>query len=155
MLEMLASAVTRLGYTITALRSLEEATSVIIENLVDLVICRDNMQPQEHLQGPEALRVMVESRMYTQEVQRPIAPIIRSVDVTTTVAPSELRTQDLASVTGHASTSYETKPSWVAAAKIGRAFSVKMPIDTEPQRKRLAVTIARALGMVKMSGCST
>merc|ERR1711871_503194 len=129
---MLASAVTRLGYTITALRSLEEATSVIIENLVDLVICRDNMQPQEHLQGPEALRVMVESRMYTQEVQRPIAPIIRSIDVTTTVAPSELRTQDLAdhgekAVTGHASTpSYETKPSWVAAAKIGRAFSVKM-----------------------------
>ena len=125
----------------------------MIENLVDLVICSENMQSQEQLKGPEALRVMIESRMSSQEVQRPIAPIIRSIDMTRTGQTGNFNAHD--SVDMRAAPPYQTKPAWVAAAKIGRAFSIKLPIDTEPQRKKLAVTIARALGMVKMTGCST
>lgn len=155
-LDMLAREVTRLGYTITALRSIEDAASVMIENLVDLVICRDTMRAGQQ-QGPDALRVMVEARMFAQEVQRPIAPIVRSIDLTAVVTSSQFDAQSLMEDGGGGddpAPAYQTKPSWIAAARLGQAFTVKMPVDTEPQRKKLAVTLARALGMVKMSGCA-
>ena len=89
-LDMLAREVTKLGYTITALRSLEDAASVMIENLVDLVICRETFRSGQQMgQGPGALRIMVESRMSSQDVQRPIAPIVRSIDLTSMMTESQ------------------------------------------------------------------
>jgi hypothetical protein len=137
----------------------------MIENLVDLVICRETFRSGQQMgQGPGALRIMVESRMSSQDVQRPIAPIVRSIDLTSMMTESQFDPEKFVgdadtvrtgAVENDPAPAYQTKPSWIAAARLGQAFTVRMPVDTEPQRKKLAVTLARALGMVKMSGCAT
>ena len=160
-LEILSKAVSKLGYTITALSTLEEAALVIVENLVDLVICRDTMRPQAdgimgQQRGPSALRTMVEARMVAEEIQRPIAPVISSIDLRKVVTSDVDSEPSESSIPGQdLSTSRESNTSWAIAAKLGEVFTVRLPIDSEPQRRKLAATIARALGMTKMSGCST
>ena len=47
------------------------------------------------------------------------------------------------------------EPGWGAAERLGQAFTVRLPVDTEPQRNKLAATVASVLGLVKMCGCSS
>ena len=65
----LSKELTVLGYTVTSLSNLATATDVIIENLVDLVICSDTMTGSNR-GWYMTLRNMIEEKMILQDIQR-------------------------------------------------------------------------------------
>lgn len=61
-----SQAIARLGYTVTSISTAEEAADVIVENLVDLVLCTDRTPTS----GCSILRNLIEKKMYLQETKR-------------------------------------------------------------------------------------
>ena len=68
-LQSLTFALNKLGYTVTSLPTMEEATSVIVENLVDLVICCDRESDTNNGWCSDLRRMMGE-KMRQQETKR-------------------------------------------------------------------------------------
>tara|TARA_B100000780_G_scaffold259441_1_gene210476 strand:+ start:56 stop:1921 length:1866 start_codon:yes stop_codon:yes gene_type:complete len=65
-LNNLSNALTKIGYTVTSISNVIEASNIIVENLCDLVICSDRTIEN----GCSSLRRMMETKMFQQEIRR-------------------------------------------------------------------------------------
>ena len=156
-LRSLSAALTQIGYTVTSLSSLEEAANVVVENLVDLVICSD--QRNSGSQGwCGELRKRIESTRDVQTTTRPLPPIIKSMESSTNYVPIAPRIDqpeiDLFSEQQQQETSVSNDNNNRAKQKLSRFHKIKieLPVETKPQKNLVATTVAQVLGVVKLVG---
>jgi DNA-binding NtrC family response regulator len=156
-LRSLSAALTQIGYTVTSLSSLEEAANVVVENLVDLVICSD--QRNSGSQGwCGELRKRIESTRDVQTTTRPLPPIIKSMEFSTNYVPIAPRIDqpeiDLFSEQQQQETSMSNDNNNRAKQKLSRFHKIKieLPVETKPQKNLVATTVAQVLGVVKLVG---
>ena len=156
-LRSLSVVLVQMGYTVTALSSLEEAANVVVENLVDLVICSD--QRNSGSQGwCGELRKRIESTRDVQTTTRPLPPIIKSMESSTNYVPIAPRIDqpeiDLFSEQQQQETSVSNDNNNRAKQKLSRFHKIKieLPVETKPQKNLVATTVAQVLGVVKLVG---
>ena len=155
-LRSLSAALAQSGYTVTSLSSLEEAANVVVENLVDLVICSDQRNSGSHGWCGE-LRKRIESTMAAQTTTRPLPPIIKSMESPASYVPISPLVGQLEIDPFSEQQPQETSLSDNnnrAKQKLSRFHKMKieLPVETKPQQNLVATTVAQVLGVVKLVG---
>ena len=157
-LRSLSVVLVQMGYTVTALSSLEEAANVVVENLVDLVICSD--QRNSGSQGwCGELRKRIESTMEVQKTIGPLPPIIKSMESSTSYVLTSPLVDQLENDLFSEQQQQQQETSLSnnnnrAKQKLSRFHKIKieLPVETTPQQNLVATTVAQVLGVVKLVG---
>ena len=157
------------GYTVTALATLDEAATVVVENLVDLVICaspghRPGNRPSNRCL---ALKRMMEEKMAVEIVQRPLPPVIKCMDRHMESTGTVSSRVDAPEMDARAVLKGATNPMMKEEEQeVGEdnkknnnnnknRFSkiiIRLPVETEPQKSKVVMAVAKALGIAKLLG---
>ena len=157
-LRSLSAVLVQMGYTVTALSSLEEAANVVVEKLVDLVICSDQRNTGSQGWCGE-LRKRIESTREVQTTTRPLPPIIKSMESPTSYVPTSPLVDQLENDLFSEQQQQQQETSLSnnnnrAKQKLSRFHKIKieLPVETTPQQNLVATTVAQVLGVVKLVG---